>query len=71
MILITGTTGSLGKATIDFLLQKGVSPNNTSALARNAEKAEDLKAKDINVKIGNYSDYESIKVFLTQVYSQN
>jgi NAD(P)H dehydrogenase (quinone) len=60
MILITGATGHLGKATIDFLLQKGISPNNISALARSAEKAEDLKAKGINIKIGDYDDYASL-----------
>lgn len=60
MILITGATGHLGKAIIDFLLQKGISPNNISALARSAEKAEDLKAKGINIKIGDYDDYASL-----------
>ncbi|MDO9187651.1 MAG: SDR family oxidoreductase [Bacteroidia bacterium] len=60
MILITGATGHLGKATIDFLLQKGISPDNISALARSAEKAEELKAKGINIKIGDYDNYASL-----------
>lgn len=60
MILVTGATGHLGKATIDVLLQKGISPNTISALARNREKAEELKAKGINVKIGDYSDYSGL-----------
>ena len=60
MILVTGATGHLGKATIDFLLQKGISPDNISALARSAEKATDLQTKGINVVIGNYDDYASL-----------
>lgn len=60
MILITGATGHLGKATIDHLLQKGVLPENISALARNAEKAADLISKGINVKIGDYYDLSSL-----------
>lgn len=60
MILVTGATGHLGTATIDFLLQKGISPDNISALARSAEKATDLQTKGINVVIGNYDDYASL-----------
>jgi len=60
MILVTGATGHLGKATIDFLLQKGISPDNISALARSAEKATDIQTKGINVVIGNYDDYASL-----------
>jgi NAD(P)H dehydrogenase (quinone) len=60
MILITGATGHFGKATIDFLIQKGVNPNTISALARSAEKAKELINKGINVKIGDYEDYPSL-----------
>jgi NAD(P)H dehydrogenase (quinone) len=60
MILITGATGHLGKATIDFLLKKGISPNNIAALARSEDKAAELKAKGIQVKMGNYDDYDSL-----------
>lgn len=59
-ILITGATGHFGKATIEFLLKKGVAAGNISALARTAEKAQDLTAKGINVKIGDYTDYASL-----------
>lgn len=63
MILITGATGHLGKATIDFLLKK-VPANQISALVRDESKALDLKEKGINIKIGNYHDPESlIKAF--------
>jgi NAD(P)H dehydrogenase (quinone) len=60
MIFITGATGHFGKATIDFLIQKGVNPNTISALARSAEKAKELINKGVNVKIGDYEDYKSL-----------
>jgi NAD(P)H dehydrogenase (quinone) len=60
MIVVTGATGHFGKATIDFLLKKGVLASNISALVRDISKADDLKAKGINIKIGNYDDYASI-----------
>lgn len=59
-ILITGATGNFGKATIDFLLKKGVTANSISALVRDETKATDLKAKGINIKIGEYDNYESL-----------
>lgn len=59
-ILITGATGHLGTATINFLLQKGVAANQISALARDEAKAGELKSKGINIKIGNYDDYDSL-----------
>jgi len=60
MILVTGATGHLGKATIDFLLKKGIPAKNISALVRDMAKAGDLKTKGINIKIGNYDDYASL-----------
>jgi NAD(P)H dehydrogenase (quinone) len=60
MILVTGATGHYGKATIDFLLKKGKSPNNISALVRDEAKATDLKNKGINLKIGDYENYSSL-----------
>lgn len=59
MILITGSTGHLGKATIDFLLKK-IPADKIAALARDEKKAADLKAKGIDVRIGDYSDYSSL-----------
>lgn len=60
MILITGATGHFGKATIDFLLKKGVPAANISALVRDISKADDLKAKGIDIRIGNYDNYASL-----------
>jgi NAD(P)H dehydrogenase (quinone) len=67
MILITGATGHLGKATINFLLQKGMSPDNIFALARNEEKAKELKEKGIHVRIGNYDHYDTLVAALAGV----
>lgn len=60
MILVTGATGQLGKATIESLIEKGIEPSSISALVRDAAKAEDLKAKGVTVKVGDYDNYESL-----------
>lgn len=61
MILITGATGNLGKATIDFLLEKGIDTDQVSALARSKEKAEVLIAKGIDIRVGDYNDQASLE----------
>jgi len=58
-ILITGATGHLGTATINFLLEK-LPASKIAALARSADKAADLLAKGIDVRYGNYFDYPSL-----------
>ncbi|ASS50029.1 MAG: hypothetical protein A3D31_10680 [Candidatus Fluviicola riflensis] len=60
MILVTGATGHFGKSTIDFLLKKGIHPTDIVALVRDEAKAEDLKAKGITTKIGDYDNYASL-----------
>jgi NAD(P)H dehydrogenase (quinone) len=59
MILITGATGHLGSATIDFLLKK-TSANQIAALVRDESKASDLKEKGVDIRIGNYDDIASL-----------
>lgn len=59
-ILVTGATGNFGKTTIDFLLKKGIAEANISALVRDETKAEDLKAKGITIKVGDYDNYDSL-----------
>lgn len=59
-ILVTGATGNFGRLTIDFLLKKGIAANTISALVRDEAKASDLKQKGINLKIGDYDNYDSL-----------
>lgn len=60
MILITGATGHFGKATINFLLEKGVSANEIVALVRDAKSADDFKKEGIGIAIGDYDNYRSL-----------
>ncbi|AMP98389.1 NmrA family protein [Pedobacter cryoconitis] len=61
MILVTGATGNLGKATINSLLNKGISAHNIAALVRDESKSAELKSKGIQVRIGDYQNFESLK----------
>jgi len=58
-ILITGASGQLGKSVIKHLLNK-VEAKNLAVLVRNEEKASDLKPLGIDVRIGDYTNYESL-----------
>jgi len=58
-ILVTAATGSLGMAVITSLLTK-TSAKNIHALARSEEKAIPLKKLGVNVRIGDYDDYDSL-----------
>src|SRR3954452_17489429 len=58
-ILVTGATGQLGRAAVNELLQK-VSASDVSVLVRDFGKAEDLKAKGVNVIKGDDTDYASL-----------
>ena len=58
-ILVTGATGSLGMGVIKHLLAK-TSAKQIFALARTEEKAAPLKALGVNVRIGDYDDYDSL-----------
>ena len=59
MILITGATGHLGSATIDFLLRK-LSASKIAAFVRDAGKAADLKEKGVDIRVGSYDDVASL-----------
>ncbi len=60
MILITGATGHFGKAAIELLLAKGIPANSISAMVRDSSKAVELQAKGINIRIGDYDNYNSL-----------
>ena len=59
-ILVTGVTGVVGKNTVDHLLKKGIAPNQIIGLSRKKEAVEDLVAKGIEVRQGDYFDYDSL-----------
>ena len=61
MILVTGATGNLGKATINSLVDKGIATSDITALVRDETKAADLKSKKVHVILGDYQDVESLK----------
>jgi NAD(P)H dehydrogenase (quinone) len=59
MILVTGATGNLGSAAVSQLL-KNTSAKNIAVLARDENKAKNLKEKGIDVRIGSYDDIPSL-----------
>lgn len=66
MILITGATGNLGLAVVNQLL-KVIETDQFSVLARNETKAEFLKEKGIEVRIGNFDDSLSLENAFTNI----
>lgn len=60
MILVTGATGHLGNAAIRSLLEKGVPANKITALVRDENKAGNLSERGVQLKTGNYNDYNSL-----------
>jgi NAD(P)H dehydrogenase (quinone) len=61
MILVTGATGKLGKATIHSLLNKGSDARDIAALVRDETKATELVLKGVQVKLGDYDDFDSLR----------
>ncbi len=66
MILVTGANGQLGSSTIEFLLKKN--PETTiRGLVRSEEKGATLKAKGVDIAIGDYFDYDSLVIAMQGV----
>ncbi|MFN3847928.1 MAG: SDR family oxidoreductase [Spirosomataceae bacterium] len=63
MILVTGATGQLGGIVVENLLKK-VAANEIAVLVRDENKAADLKAKGIDVRVGSYQDKASLATAL-------
>jgi len=59
MILITGATGHLGRATVEFLLTL-IPASSVAVLARQPEKLAALKTAGVNVRKGDYKDPASL-----------
>ncbi|KAK5582216.1 hypothetical protein RB653_003799 [Dictyostelium firmibasis] len=63
-ILVTGSNGKFGKNSIEFLLSSGVDAKSIIALVRDESKGKQFQEKGINIRIGDYSNEESlIKAF--------
>lgn len=60
MILVTGATGQYGMKVIEHLLNKGVEAHRISAMVRDAAKGQSLKEEGIELRIGDYTDFESL-----------
>lgn len=61
MILVTGATGNLGKATINSLLNRGTVAKDITALVRDEIKGAELQSNGIQIKLGDYQDFESLR----------
>jgi NAD(P)H dehydrogenase (quinone) len=59
-ILVTGATGILGTTVLQTLLT-GMAPENIHVLTRSAEKGEHLKAKGLQVFLGDYNDVPALE----------
>lgn len=60
MILVTGATGQLGSAIVQFLEQKN-KLSEVAVLVRDADKASDLKAKGVSIRVGDYHQPELLQ----------
>ncbi|MGI9043646.1 MAG: SDR family oxidoreductase, partial [Gemmatimonadaceae bacterium] len=58
MILVVGSTGSLGRHVVKKLLTKGES---VRAMTRDRSKADDLKARGAQIVLGDLRDPESLE----------
>lgn len=59
MILVTGATGHLGSQIVENLLTQ-ISPNEIAVLVREEEKAKQLKEKGVQIRIGDYTNPNSL-----------
>lgn len=60
MILVTGATGKFGAKAIEHLLNKGVNASDIAAMVRDAGKAQNLKNKGVELRNGDYTDFDSM-----------
>ena len=59
MILVTGATGHLGNQIVENLLTQ-ISPNEIAVLVRSEEKAKELKEKGVQIRVGDYTNPNSL-----------
>ncbi len=65
-ILITGATGQLGTLVVNHLLTK-VPASDVSVLVRDEKKAQPLKEKGVDVRIGDYFNPETLEKAFTGI----
>jgi NAD(P)H dehydrogenase (quinone) len=58
-ILVTGASGDIGRRTLQHLLKR-TSASELVGLARDPAKAADLSALRVEIRKGDYSDYNSL-----------
>jgi NAD(P)H dehydrogenase (quinone) len=63
MIVVTGATGHLGRLVIEALLKK-VPARQIAGVARNANKAKDLSARGVEIRLADYSKPDTLRVAL-------
>jgi len=67
MIGVTGATGNLGRLVVEDVLARGILPRQIVAIVRDREKAQDLIAKGVDVRVGDYSQPDSLRAALNAV----
>lgn len=59
--LVTGASGQLGRLTVQALLERGVTPSDVVATARDTDAVADLAALGVVVRRADYTDPTSLK----------
>ena len=60
MILVTGATGQYGMKAVEQLLNKGVEAQHLAALVRDAQKGQPFQDQGIELRVGDYTDFDSL-----------
>jgi NAD(P)H dehydrogenase (quinone) len=60
-LLVTGTSGHLGRLVVEALLERGVPASDVVATARNVDDVADLAARGVVVRRADYTDPTSLK----------
>ena len=66
-IAITGASGKLGRATLGYLMKRGVAPLSVVPVVRDLTKARDLNAPGSQVRYGDYTDPASLESAFSRV----
>ncbi|MBJ7358902.1 SDR family oxidoreductase [Nocardioides sp.] len=66
-LLVTGTSGHLGRLTVHALLARGVEPSGIVATARSTEAVKDLADLGVETRVADYDDPASLAAALAGV----